>query len=139
MAIALVGTVLAGVLLLVVALAIARGIDWRSGDYLPDREAESLVEALVASPVVWVVAFLAVALGLPAVAILAVGGFGLSVPGALIAAVGAFALVVLAYLVVGTYAAVRDREGSPASATLVTALLVGALLLVAVSGTLLMG
>lgn len=139
MAIALVGTVLAGVLLLVVVLAIARGIDWRSGDYLPDREEASLAEALAASPAAWVAAFLAVALGLPAVAILAVGGFGLSVPAALPATVAAFGFVALAYLVAGTYAAVRDREGSPASATLITALLVGGLLLVAVSGTLLLG
>lgn len=138
MAIALVGTILAAVLLLLVVLAVARGRDWRTGS-VTDHEATSLVEAATGNPLAWVAAFLLLALGLPAVAIVAVGGFGLSVPGAVTAALAAFALVVVVYLVGGTYAAVRDRQGSPALATLVVSLLLGVLLVVAISGTLLMG
>lgn len=139
MALQLIATALMGLLLLVVVLFIARGIDWRSDNVITDHEEGELLSALAGNPVVWVVVFLALALGLPAVALLAVGDFGLPVPGAATAAMAAFGALVLAYLVGGTYTAARARNVSSAGATLVAALLLGGLLLVAVSGKLLMG
>lgn len=139
-ALQLIGTAVTGLFLLVVALAIARGVDWRSNDIFAAREnGGSLVGALAESPAVWVVTFLSLALGLTAVVLVAVGGFGLSAPGGVALAVAPFAALLLAYLVVGTYTAARDRNVSAAVATLAAALVVGVLLLAAIAGNLLLG
>jgi hypothetical protein len=139
MALLLVATVLTGLLLLAVALAIARGIDWRSNDLLVPRGDREILQGLVGSPIMWVVAFLALALGLTGAALVAVSDVAVAVPGAEPLAVVAIGSIVLLYLVGGTYAAARDRNVSSAVATLAVALILGALLLVAITGTLLMG
>lgn len=139
MAYELIGTAVAGLLLLVVVLAFAWGIDWRSDEILTSPGSENLLRALAGNPAVWGALFVGLALGLSAVAIAAVGGAGPASGGLLTAALAAFGVVVFGFLVAGTYAAARDRDVSPAGATLVTSLLVGSLLLVAVGGQLLMG
>lgn len=139
MALQLIATLVTGLLLLLVALAITGGIDWRSDTETTAHEERNLFESLAGSPVVWVVLFLSLALGLTGVALVAVGGFGISAQGAVTAALAGFGLLVVTYLIGGTYAAARDRNVSAAGATLAAALLVGVLLLVAVSGQLLMG
>lgn len=139
MALLLVATVIAGLFLLAVALWIARGIDWRSNDLLVDRGEGAGLGALADHPAVWVAAFLALALGSTGVALVAVGDFGVAVPSAQPLAVAAMGLIVLLYLLGGTYVAVRGRNVSSAGATLAVALVLGTLLLIAVTGNLLMG
>jgi len=137
---ALVGPAIMGLVLLVVVLVLARGIDWRSNEIFTESEDEgNLLGNLASSPVVWVVVFLSFALGSTAVVLAAVGGFGVTLPGGLALAVAPFAVLLLAYLVGGTYAAVRDRNVSPAGATLAAALVVAVLLLVAITVQLLAG
>lgn len=138
-AITLVGTAVMGVFLLVVVLALARGMDWRSNEIFEPGEAGSIPEALAGSPVVWVLVFLVLALGSTGVALAAVGGFGLSLPGGTAVALAPFGLILFGFLVAGTYAAVRDRNVSPAGATLVAAILLASLLVVAITVHLLAG
>jgi len=135
----LVGTAVAGLVLLAVVLWIARGVDWRSNDIFAPAEGGALFASLAGSPLVWTLAFLVAALGLPVLALAATGVLSVSVPGGVTTAGAAFALLVVLFLVGGTYAAARDRRVSTAGATLAAALVVGTLLLVAVAGTLLMG
>lgn len=127
--------VVMGLLLLAVVLVIARGMDWRSNTVLTGRQERNVVEEAARNPMVWTVGFLVLALGTTAVAVLAVGDFG--VAGMLPAAAAAFGLIVAIYLVVGTYAAARDRDVSAAGATLATSVLLGVLLLAAISARLL--
>lgn len=139
MALLLVASVVAGLLLLAVALWVARGIDWRSNDLLVSRGEGAGFGALVNRPAVWVAGFLTLALGLTGVALLAVGDFGVAMPAAPTLAMAAIGSVVLLYLVGGTYVAARGRNVSSALATLAVALVLGTLLLVAITGKLLMG
>lgn len=139
MALLLAATVLMGLLLLAVALWIARGIDWRSTELIVDREDGGLLGALAGSPTVWVGTFLVFALGLTGVALLAVGDFGVGTPGVQTLAVAAIGSLVLFYLIGGTYVAARGRNVSAAGATLAATIVLGTLLLVAVAGRLLMG
>lgn len=139
MALLLVATAVAGLALLAVALWVARGIDWRSNDLLVDRGEGPGFGALANSPAVWVASFLALALGLTGVALLAVGDFGVAAPALETVAMAGMGLIVFLYLVGGTYVATRGRNVSPAGATLVVALLLGTLMLVAIAGNLLMG
>jgi hypothetical protein len=135
----LVGTAVAGVLLVVVVLALARSNDWRSEQLLEGSDRRNWLASVAESPVVWVIGFLALALGTTGIALAGVGGLGLSLPGGLVAAVAPFALILLAFLVGGTYTAVRERNVSPAGATLAAALVVASLLVVAIASRLLMG
>lgn len=138
-AITLVGTAVMGAFLLVVVVALARGIDWRSNEIFAPSESGDLTGSVLGSPVTWVLVFLALALGTTALALGAVGGLGLTLPGGVALALAPFALLLLAYLVVGTYATARDRDVSPAGATMAAAVVVAALFLVAITGHLLMG
>lgn len=137
--ITLVGPAVMGALLLAVLVALARGIDWRSNEIFAPSETDDLAGSALGSPVTWVLVFLAMALGTTGLALGAVGGLGLTLPGGVALALAPFALLLLAYLVVGTYAAVRERDVSPAGATMAAAVVVAALFLVAIGGHLLMG
>lgn len=139
-AITLVGTAVTGVLLLVLVVALARGIEWRSNEIFAPAEGSSALRALAGSPVVWVLAFLGLAFGTTVLGIAAVGGLGLALPGGGVTlAIVPFALLFVAFLVAGSYSAVRGRDVSPAGATLVAALVLAGLLLVAIAGRLAMG
>lgn len=136
----LVGAALMGLLVLAVGIALARWIDWRSNEiFAPKIGGESILLRLARHPVVWAVSFVALALGLTLITLVAVGGFGISSGAATLVGVAAFALLLFGYLVGGTYGAIRDRDVSPAMATLIVTSLLGGLLLVAISGKLLMG
>lgn len=135
----LVGTAVTGLVLLAVILWMARGVDWRSNDIFAPAEGGALFETLAGSPLVWTLAFLVAALGLPLLALAATGVLSIPLPGGVMTAGAAFALLVFLFMVGGTYGAARDRRISPAGATLAAALVVGTLLLVAIAGTLLMG
>lgn len=128
-----------GLLLLGVVLWIARGMDWRSNDLIVSRGEGEGLAGLANSPAVWVVGFLALALGLTGIAILAVGDFGVPMPGVETLAMAGMGSLVLLFLVGGTYVAARDRNVSSAGATLAVAVIFGTLLLAAITGTLLMG
>lgn len=139
-ALALVGSAVATVVLAVVVLALARGIDWRSNQIFETSEGGSLLRVVLGSPVAWTVAFLGFALGTMVLGLMVAGGLGgVAVPGGVAVGVVPFALLVLFFLVAGTYAAVRERDVSPAGATLVASLVVVGLLVIAVAGRLLMG
>jgi hypothetical protein len=136
----LVGTAITSVLLVVVVLAFARGMDWRSNELFEPKEGGDLLRSLAGSPAVWALAFLGVSLGMTALALVVGGGLGgLAVPGGVMVGVAPFGLLVLFFLVAGTYAAVRERDVSPAGATLAASLVVAGLLLVAITARLLMG
>lgn len=143
MASVIAATAVTALILLAVALAINYGIDWRSHSIVPywepEGEHEGVLSTFLHSPLVWAVAFVGVALGVTALTLAAAGGFGLSVPGGLLVAAAPFAVLVLAFLLAGTYAAVRGRQVSPAGATLASALVVGFLLLLAITVNLLVG
>lgn len=139
MASLLVATVFAGLLLLAVTLWIARGIEWRSNDLMVDRGDGDTLGALASSPAVWVIVFLALALGTTGIAVFAVGGFGVTAPGVSTLAMAALGLLVLLYLVGGTYVAARGRKISSAGATLTVTIVLGALLIAAIAGKLLVG
>lgn len=146
-AITLVGTAVTGLLLLAVVLALARGIEWRSNEIFAEREGSllsALVNWAVHSPLVWVLLFVVASFGLSGLAVVlflgtqAIDLFGVSIP-VLGAILGGLGLVALAFVIVGTYAAARDRDVSPAGASLAASLVVGSLLLVGIATQLLMG
>jgi ABC-type multidrug transport system permease subunit len=139
-ALTLVGTAITSVLLVVLVLALARGIDWRSNEIFEPTSGSGVLQSLAGNPIVWTLAFLAVSLGSTALALLVTGAFGeVALPGGAAIGIAPFALLVLFFLVAGTYAAVRERRVSPAGATLAAALVVATLTLVAIATRLLMG
>lgn len=138
-------TVLMGLLLLAVALAVGRGTGGaRRAVFLPTglerRSAERRsLRALASHPATWVAGFLLLALGATGVAIVAVGGFGLSIPGGTTAVGAVFGLLVALFLLAGSYVAVRERDVSPAGALLASSLVAALLVLTAITGLLVGG
>lgn len=121
-----VSTVVMGVLLVAIVLAIARRGSPRGAQiasnrrFLPSGSAESprgagaLVRA-TGSPTVWVAVFFLLVFGIGAGTLLAIGGFGVEVPASVAMAVaGLFVAVLGVYLAVGIYYAARGR-GHPDS------------------------
>lgn len=136
-------TAATGLVLLAVALAISYGIDWRSHSIIPrwreESEHEGFAGEFLHNPAVWTVAFVGVTLGVTALSLSAVGAFGLSLPLGLAIAAAPFGVLLFAFALAGTYAAARGRRVSPAGATLASALVLGFLLLAAITANLLMG
>lgn len=138
-----VSTVVMGVLLVAIVLAIARRGSPRGAQiasnrrYLPARSAErsggagTLLRAS-GSPTVWMAVFFLLVFSIGAGALLAVGGFGVEVPASVVMAVaGLFVVVLGGYLAVGIYYAARSR-GHPGSMAVAEG--VGTLALVAMLG-----
>lgn len=138
-----VSTIVMGILLVAIVLAIARVGSPRGEQIIanrrylsarapePARGAEVLLD-IARGPVGWMAAFFTLVFGVGAGALLAVGGFGVNVPGAVTLAVaGLLFLAVCVYLVLGIYYAARSR-GHPDS--LAVAEGVGVLALVTIAG-----
>jgi hypothetical protein len=125
-----------GALAVVTAVAVVRGFGWRS--YRPgfgtDGTAGSDSLATVQNPTTWIVAAVALA-------VVGVGGALLFVrtggPPSTVTVVVAPFVAVAGYLVVGVYTTARGRGYHRAQAAMLSAWTVGALLLLAVTATLL--
>jgi len=122
-------TVLMGLLLVGVVVAVLRSRDWY--DYSPTDEESGVgetLERLARSETVWMASFLVLVLLFGGAAVLFVSGG--SVPGGVTLIGGAFAVVVTGYVYLGAYSSARSR-GRPTSqavaeATMLVLLLVAA-------------
>lgn len=149
----LLSTVLMGLLLVVVSMAISRsgqratpsGHAGGRSDYAEwsgrDAGSSSRLVAIANEPMTWTVSFVVLALVILASAVLALEGLpeGAGVNGGIfqlvLAGVGGAAL--LGYVFFGAYFAARDRFGQTAAGVAIAALVVGVLMLVGVAATLL--
>ncbi|MEF8840020.1 MAG: hypothetical protein V5A62_00135 [Haloarculaceae archaeon] len=134
----LLSTLLTGAVVLALALAAVRWVDWRG--YAPDApDGPGLLARAAGHPGVWIVGFLLLLAVFGGGAVAFVGGVGL--PETMVNALGvvlgaATAAVVGGYVFYGTYASARGR-GRPASVAVAEgSTLVGALFLLVIAARL---
>lgn len=132
-------TVLMGLLLVAVAVALAYGREWRT--YSPiggDDDAFTTISKTVASPTTWIISFLLLVLGFGGTTLLYVTSTGGTQQLALVA-LGALIGVALAFfLFMGIYRSVRGRGRSTAEAVGAGAWALGVVLVVAIAAKLIM-
>jgi hypothetical protein len=131
----LLSTLLTGAVLLAIALAAVRWVDWR--DYAPESsDGPGLVSRAADSPAVWIAGFLLLLAVFGGGAVAFVAGVGLPEP--MVDAVGlvlgiATATVVAGYVFYGTYASARGRGRPTSVAVAEGTTLVGALFLLVIA------
>jgi len=139
----IVATLLTGLLLMAVALFVVGGMNWRSYEFSFGRERESTGETVtrwLSSPLAYGGVFVLFTLVAMAAVLAAVGALPVSVPVSPAVAVGAgFGTMLVAFLVLGTYGAIRSRQGSPAEATAAGVVVLLTLLMLAITANLIVG
>ena len=136
----IVATLLTGLALMAVALLVVRGMEWRSYESSFGRERESAGETVtrwLSSPLAYGGAFVAFTLLAMVAVLAAVDGLPVALPVSPVLAAGVgFGTMVVAFLVLGTYGAIRSRQGSAAEATAAGVVVLLTLLLVVITANL---
>lgn len=129
----LMSAVVTGALLVTVWTFVSRMENWRSYK-LPNAELDAHGSNLADSAGVWAAGFFLLVAVVGGGAVLAVSNPSLaSAVGSWVAVAAVFAVLLFAYLIWGTYSSVRHRGLHSAQAALVSAWLVGSLVLVAIT------
>ena len=130
-------TVLMGLLLVAVAVAVAYGREWRT--YSPfggDDDAFTTISKATASPTTWIVSFLLLVLGFGGTTLLYVTSSGTTQELALVALGALIGIALAFFLFMGVYRSVRGHGRSTAEAVGAGAWALGLLLVVAIAAKL---
>lgn len=109
-------TVLMGLLLVAVAVALAYGRDWRSYPFGGDDDAFTTVSKAAASPTIWIVTFFLLVLGFGGTTLLYVTSTGATQELALVVLGALIGIALAFFLFMGVYRSVRSRGRSTAEA-----------------------
>lgn len=126
-------TVLMGLLLVAVAVALAYGREWR--EYSPiggDDDTFTTISKATASPTTWIVSFLLLVLGFGGTTLLYVTSSGTTQELALVALGALIGIALAFFLFMGVYRSVRGRGRSTAEAVGAGAWALGLLLVVVI-------
>lgn len=131
-------TILMGLLLVAVAVAVAYGRDWRSYPFGGEGDAFTTIARAVSSPTTWIVAFLLLVLGFGGSTMLYITSTGATQQLALVGLGALIGIALAFFLFMGVYRSVRGHGRTAAEAVGAGAWALGIVLVVAIAAKLVM-